>query len=102
MVLFQVKHHAHLINSPFNLLYSPCLNNLNKISSVFGSQWCRLGSSCGFFLEIPADKDGYCSNTNWARRFYCEDNSAGFVGLLGHYNYLESCRQLGKVARISS
>ncbi len=41
---------------------------------------------------------GYCSNTNCARRFRCEDNNVDFTHVQPHYYRMwqvESCHQLG-------
>ncbi len=55
--------------------------------------------------QILPTKIGYCSNTNCAHRFRCEDNNVNCMHGQPHYycvRQVEPCHQLGLVSRRSS
>ncbi len=50
------------------------------------------------WMENPTNMLGYCSNTNYGRRFRCEDNNVAFTHVKPHYycvRQVEPCHQLG-------
>ncbi len=62
--------------------------------SPCGANWA---TSTASFWILPT-RIGYSSNTNYARRFQCDDNDVAFTHVQPHYylvRHVEPCHQLG-------